>query len=448
MKRLDLEPTEQVLLESICEDRLGRNRDIIDFIRILADTEGPYSYMIDAPWGDGKTFFVKSISLILELTNPQLGKDSCNCAELTQFLTKLDDSTPPMLPFYFNAWSNDFADDPITALFANMAVEFDKNECLKKSKLPKALSAVIDTVLAAGQIPIRTSGIVDAISSESVIKAYQERLGIRSRINNLYEEVLKEVANKLVIFVDELDRCRPDFAVRLLEQTKNLFVSENVVFVFATDSSQLAKAVGGAYGPGFDAQRFLERFFDERIMMNPVDSYAVAHDGVPMSSRGRFDNLVAEIFASKVFTIRDQYRIKTDLQRAREYCFNSGRGDFPHQVAACTVLPLLVFIKRENIDLFRAITSGGNLDAVYEYGKQYQTFNSIVETAIEDLRKGTSNEAEENCADEERREYMHYLCAAIYGSDPITGMSYSEIRCRIGSFSKFDARVYKLLKFD
>ena len=57
MKRLDLEPTKDALLESLQLDSAGRNQDAIDFIKMLAETEGPYSYMIDATWGDGKTFF-------------------------------------------------------------------------------------------------------------------------------------------------------------------------------------------------------------------------------------------------------------------------------------------------------------------------------------------------------------------------------------------------------
>lgn len=53
MKRLDAEPTEEELRKSIELDSAGRNQDIVDFIKMLADTEGPYSYMLDAAWGDG-----------------------------------------------------------------------------------------------------------------------------------------------------------------------------------------------------------------------------------------------------------------------------------------------------------------------------------------------------------------------------------------------------------
>ena len=80
MKRLDMEPTEDALLESIKSNRAGRNNDIVDFIKLLSETEGPYSLMVDASWGDGKTFFVKSVELVLRALNPCIVGTSYNWA--------------------------------------------------------------------------------------------------------------------------------------------------------------------------------------------------------------------------------------------------------------------------------------------------------------------------------------------------------------------------------
>lgn len=103
MKRLDLEPTKDALLESLQLDSAGRNQDAIDFIKMLAETEGPYSYMIDATWGDGKTFFVKSIELILEALNPRIEGTSIDEIGSGFALDELKESGAAFLPFYFNA---------------------------------------------------------------------------------------------------------------------------------------------------------------------------------------------------------------------------------------------------------------------------------------------------------------------------------------------------------
>jgi hypothetical protein len=65
-----------------------------------------------------------------------------------------------------------------------------------------------------------------------------------------------------VWFVDELDRCRPTFAVELLERVKHLFDAPNVVFVLALDKRQLSTSLSAVYGQGFDAEEYLRRFID------------------------------------------------------------------------------------------------------------------------------------------------------------------------------------------
>lgn len=171
MKRLDLEPTKDALLESLQLDSAGRNQDAIDFIKMLAETEGPYSYMIDASWGDGKTFFVKSIELILEALNPRI--EGANIDEIGSGLglDDLKESEVSFLPFYFNAWSNDFVDDPITALFASMAVEFERNDLLQVTKLKEGIASIVDAALSLTGIPLGVVGIAKAFTSESVIPA-------------------------------------------------------------------------------------------------------------------------------------------------------------------------------------------------------------------------------------------------------------------------------------
>ena len=309
------------------------------------------------------------------------------------------------------------------------------------------LLSILDATLSLINIPLKVSDAVEAFAGRELVEAYRERREIQSRISCLCEHELTGVADRLVIFIDELDRCRPDFAVRLLEQTKSLFASDKVIIVFSTDSSQLAKAAGGMYGAGFDTQRFLERFFDERVTLSPVDSYAFTHDGISLSGSNNFDELVAEVMASRVFTIRDQYRIKGDLESAREYYLQSAPADMPHRVAMCGILPLLVFIRRDDIDLFRAITSGQDFDALYKYGQRYASFVSIIRNAVQS-RKSALDTGSADITEEDCKAYMHDLCRVIYGSEGAAA-DYGEICNRLGRFASgaFSEAVYKRLKF-
>jgi hypothetical protein len=66
----------------------------------------------------------------------------------------------------------------------------------------------------------------------------------------------------LVIIVDELDRCRPPFAVQLLEKIKHLFNVPAIVFVIAVDKGQLGHSIKSMYGQGMDVGGYLRRFID------------------------------------------------------------------------------------------------------------------------------------------------------------------------------------------
>ena len=64
------------------------------------------------------------------------------------------------------------------------------------------------------------------------------------------------------MIIDELDRCRPSYAVELLEVTKHLFAVDKIVFVLAINRSELAHSIKVVYGSDFDAEGYLRRFFD------------------------------------------------------------------------------------------------------------------------------------------------------------------------------------------
>ena len=66
----------------------------------------------------------------------------------------------------------------------------------------------------------------------------------------------------MIVVIDELDRCRPSYAVELLEVAKHLFAVDHIVFVLAVNRSELAHSIKALYGGDFDAVGYLRRFFD------------------------------------------------------------------------------------------------------------------------------------------------------------------------------------------
>lgn len=91
-----------------------------------------------------------------------------------------------------------------------------------------------------------------------------------SSLKKLFRLILKNDTQRVVIFVDELDRCKPDFAVRLLESVKHYFRSPNIIFVFSINMDELQYVVKNYYGDGFDGYRYLDRFFDVRFQLPAI----------------------------------------------------------------------------------------------------------------------------------------------------------------------------------
>jgi hypothetical protein len=71
----------------------------------------------------------------------------------------------------------------------------------------------------------------------------------------------------LVFVLDELDRCRPPFALALIENIKHFFSVPGVVFILVTNLQQLESAVGYAYGPRIDARSYLQKFYHLRVIL-------------------------------------------------------------------------------------------------------------------------------------------------------------------------------------
>ncbi len=124
--KVDQDPTELSLVSGFTHDVLHRKQDLLEFVYALQTTQGGCSVFLCSPWGNGKTFFVKTAQLILKRLNLQLDAVGSSAIDaLIEPSMRKQSDINPIVPFYFNAWENDLYDEPLAALFASMAAEFD-----------------------------------------------------------------------------------------------------------------------------------------------------------------------------------------------------------------------------------------------------------------------------------------------------------------------------------
>lgn len=243
-------------------DKLGR-KDFGDRLSaLLSAIDDPVVIAIDGGWGSGKTVFLKcwvGEHLNREATNDQV--------------------------IYFDAFQHDYLDDPLIALVSEIA---STNNAGKGTKLSKLKNTAVALARPATRIALAlaTSGIseITGVVGDAAAKATADELansaedfwkkedGRRAAMDE-FRDALTEMARstgggKLIIVVDELDRCRPDYALALLETIKHFFAVDNVHFVLGVNLAELKNTVRARYGMGAAADAYLDKFIHLRMALS------------------------------------------------------------------------------------------------------------------------------------------------------------------------------------
>lgn len=238
---------------AFASDRLGRKESVEVLTRIVSRIEGPCVLALDAPWGYGKTTFL---------------------AMWAKWLRREEQGFPVVA--FFNAWETDFTNHPFLAMSSELTKELEVSDKTASSPTfdtfkragKKLLQVAVPAIpqLAGSLIPVVGpavgAALSAAVSDESDTNDYQEAKEAIAEFKAILGNLAQGLGNPLVIMIDELDRCRPSYAVELLEVAKHLFAVDNVVFVLAVNRAELVHSIKALYGTDFDAAGYLRRFFD------------------------------------------------------------------------------------------------------------------------------------------------------------------------------------------
>lgn len=300
------------------EDALDRKKyadiltkTLVEQSTISANTRGGgLTIALDGDWGSGKTFFIK-----------RWAKDL------------ISNGYPAIV---FDAWENDVGDETSIVLMSMIKKAIENNisessspqellhgaktklttsaKALRKAILPtskiiakglikKATGIAVDDILNelgtsdANNLEFDSKSIdntLDQIFNQSLHEHEAKKEAINAFKSILSEvilelETLTETKLPIFIFIDEVDRCKPTYAISLLEEIKHLFGVTNACFIVSTNFDQLKESISAVYGNNFDGHRYLKRFFDRNYTIPEPDNNSFAgqliSDESPLSSR-------------------------------------------------------------------------------------------------------------------------------------------------------------------
>lgn len=449
MKRADEEPTPEAIDAAISQDPLRRHGEVERFLQMLLAVEPPYTILVNAPWGSGKTFFIKQVERVLHMANPALEQDSVRLDTLFGNTAK-DLLATSFLPIYFNAWEDDHFDNPILPILATIATSVNESTVHGNEDLKKCFGEIIEAAISMKfGLSLNVNNIIEGINGVDFLASYKEEKQLRSRIDELLRNYLPGIANRAVIFIDELDRCRPEFAVKVLEQAKTLFQQDNVVVVYSTDISQLANSLEGIYGSNFDGVKYLERFYDKRIELNPVKpADYLSLKGVNTKMGYVFVNITIELLNYKKASLRACNRLAVSISELLGYILNyqtfHGVNEisiFPKQ---CLLPVLNVLAYYEPLSWYE-VRAGRGYDAVYELACHSELFIKCLDSAIEEAWGSKKGEFPYNQGIENRhKRFIEDLCALIYTDDRLDPRI-AELNNDVQYFSPIDQALFHRL---
>ncbi len=228
--------------DPFANDRLNRQEDVKSFCNVIQDA-GKHGAIIllDGQWGSGKTAFVKMAAAHLR----------------TQGVRVAD----------FNAWKQGYTETPLADLVAVISRQIDK------SKMYAVKKAAGNALLHISKMASRGIVDVDAMKNPKpeIIDQWEETEKAVGEFKTQLQLAASSDNGPLVVIIDELDRCRPDYALKVLETVRHLFDVPGVVVVLAANLEELCHTVQSIYGPNFTADRYLRRFADQYVLLTKPD---------------------------------------------------------------------------------------------------------------------------------------------------------------------------------
>lgn len=401
MNKIEIKPTTENVINMLDKNAIGRNQYIATFLEMLDNVDDNFTIFINGDWGTGKTFLVKQIYTLLTYYNKYISDEVIKYKSQLETILQRENFKDLKLeknfvPIYYNAWNNDSHIDPINSLIFNIIKEHNilKDYQKETADVIDKIASVLDVANIWSNGSIKE--LVSTFKGKDTIPEITTMENLKDTLNLLLDKLLVEHGDKLVIFIDELDRCNPIYAIKLLERIKHFFDHENIIFIFSVNVNELTNTISNYYGQNFDSHRYLNKFFDISIDLPQIDiTNFMKFLGLEKNSYW-LNETVFEIINHYHFTMRDCIRYYQSICIVEEfvntpfnYRFREQKGK---EIIKMFFLPILLGIKIINLKSYIEIINGTGYTQLLEIVQQLDVAKEGLQNYMDKDQDGTISE--------------------------------------------------------
>lgn len=334
MESFELELTEENIKETILKNYLDNNKRLYTLARLIDSIENNTSICIDGDWGCGKTFFINQFIYLVnnrEIDSKlKLGKD------LSDVFSNVEANN---VIIYYDAWKNDNHPDAFESIIFNILNEFPNY----KDRV-EDFNNIKDILISFGK------NIINKCSYEIIdfdnIKTYEElaeQIVTVEEKKKRFKELLQKILGKkrMILIIDELDRCNPIYASKVLETIKHFYDFSNITIIYVSNNKELANTMKKQYGESFNGYEYLNKFYDFVITLDNDKNIEYSQKVLKFNSSTYLPhNISYEMFKKYNFSYRDCNRFKTMYEMVKNYIERDKNGIFNKK---STIQPLILY---------------------------------------------------------------------------------------------------------
>jgi len=347
-------------------NRQGIIEQLMQLLNIISDNRFSTTFALNGTWGVGKTFVLNR--LMKQLLDYQDGEK--------------------FFVFHYNCWQYDYYEEPLIAIVAAMLDSVDQENHFfsqslrEKAKQGMAVAKPILENIAKDFIKKKVGvDITDLITcfkdgaeavegvnaQEADANDYDKYYSFKKAISSAQDGIHSLAKNRtVVVIVDELDRCLPDYAIKVMERLHHLFAElDNCAVILAVDKGQLDQTVQQIFGAGTDTTKYLRKFINFEVELDTgriegsftekYATYCEMFDNSLISTELSLDAFFSALFAG--IDARTQERYMERIQTVHRMLFPNVTKDYSFM---CAEVMWVVFYEHYNLKTRMPISYDGS----------------------------------------------------------------------------------------